>query len=112
MIGQARIDTALFPVSRAATLKGGSKRVYGERLNAEAIETLPAIELHMTPYAKSSRFDCALPRPERVSSRARWRVPSLPVLQWEETLWRKPRLLLASETDLSVQEIVQLYARR
>ncbi|WP_454753993.1 IS701 family transposase [Cupriavidus necator] len=114
VIGQARIDTALFLVPPPPTTpRRGRKRIYGERLNAEAIEALPAIELRMPLYGKDQQV-----RLRSAEARARFLKGALVRAVWcqffdaKKQVWTKPRLLLASETDLSAQEIVQLYARR
>ncbi|MCY0852842.1 transposase [Cupriavidus sp. D39] len=114
VIGQARIDTALFLVPPPPTTpRRGRKRIYGERLNAEAIEALPAIELRMPLYGKDQQV-----RLRSAEARARFLKGALVRAVWcqffdaKKQAWTKPRLLLASETDLSAQEIVQLYARR
>ncbi|MBP0593876.1 transposase [Paraburkholderia sp. LEh10] len=56
VIGQARIDTALFlPPVRSGGPRRGRPRIYGKRLCAEAIEALPATELMMRLYGKEQR---------------------------------------------------------
>ncbi|CAE6861086.1 hypothetical protein R69658_07619 [Paraburkholderia aspalathi] len=54
--GQARIDTALFiPSATPDTPRRGRPRIYGERLNTQAVEALPVIELTTTLYGKEQR---------------------------------------------------------
>jgi hypothetical protein len=57
VIGQARIDTALFqlPVTPKKPRRG-RPRTYGERLSKEAIEALPATELSLPVYGGVSSF--------------------------------------------------------
>jgi len=114
VIGQARIDTALFLVPPPPTTpRRGRKRVYGKHLNAEAIATLPAIELCMPLYGKDQQV-----RLRSAEARARFLKGALVRAVWcqffdaKKQVWTKPRLLLASETALSAEEIVQLYAHR
>jgi len=53
VIGQARIDTALFlPPVAPTTPRRGRKRIYGERLSAEAVADLPVTELSLSLYGQ------------------------------------------------------------
>lgn len=114
VIGQARIDTALFlhPVPPKKPRRG-RKRIYGERLTAEKIAALPAIECELTLYGKKQRV-----RLRSTVALARF-LKATPVhavwcqfLDPDKGTWSKPRLLLASEIGLQAEEIVLLYARR
>jgi hypothetical protein len=114
VIGQARIDTALFlPPVRSGAPRRGRPRVYGKRLNTEAIEALPETELTIRLYGKEQ---CV--RLRSIVAMARF-LKGTPVRAvWcqfyndKRQEWTKRRLILASEVDLDAQTIVQLYARR
>jgi hypothetical protein len=114
VIGQARIDTALFlrPVA-PTTPRRGRKRIYGERVSAEALAHLPVTELSLSLYGQDQ-----LLRLRSVVARARF-LKGTPVravwcqfFEAKQQAWTKPRLLLATEIDLSAEAIVRLYARR
>ena len=114
VIGQARIDTALFlPPVPSTTPRRGRKRIYGERLSAEAVAHLPVTELSLSLYGQDQ-----LLRLRSVVALARF-LKGTPVravwCQFFDTrkqTWTKPRLLLATETGLTAEAIVRLYARR
>lgn len=113
-IAQARIDTALFLTPEATGKSGrGRPRKYGQRLTAEVIAALPASELSLTLHGKTQK-----PRIRSAVALARF-LKGTPVRAvWcefyddKKQTWAKPRLLLATETDLAAQAIVELYARR
>jgi hypothetical protein len=114
VIGQARIDTALFlPPATPEAPRRGRPRIYGERLTREAIETLPASELTMRLYGKDQRV-----RLRSTVAVARFLKGTAVRAVWcqfyddKRQSWTKARLMLASETDLSAETITQLYARR
>ena len=114
VIGQARIDTALFlPPVAPTTTRRGRKRIYGERLSAEAVADLPVTELSLSLYGQDQ-----LLRLRSVVALARF-LKGTPVRAvWcqffdaRKQTWTKPRLLLATETELTAEAIVRLYARR
>ena len=114
VIGQARIDTALFlPPVTPTTPRRGRKRIYGERLGAEAVAALPVTELSLSLYGQDQ-----LLRLRSVVARARF-LKGTPVRAvWcqffdaSKQTWTNPRLLLATETELTAEAIVRLYARR
>ena len=114
VIGQARIDTALFlPPVAPTTPRRGRKRIYGERLSAEAVAHLPVTELSLSLYGQDQ-----LLRLRSVVALARF-LKGTPVRAvWcqffdaSKQTWTKPRLLLATETELTAEAIVRLYARR
>lgn len=114
VIGQARIDTALFlfPVVPDAPRRG-RKRLYGERLTREMIEALPAHECRLTLYGKPQRV-----RLRSIVARARFLKATAVHAVWcqfydpDQDTWSKPRLLLATEITLQAETIVRLYARR
>jgi hypothetical protein len=114
VIGQARIDTALFlPPVAPTTPRRGRKRIYGERLSAEAVAHLPVTELSLSLYGQDQ-----LLRLRSVVALARF-LKGTPVRAvWcqffdaRKQTWTKPRRLLATETELTAEAIVRLYARR
>ncbi len=114
VIAQARIDTALFlPPVAPTTPRRGRKRIYGERLSAEAVAALPVTELSLSLYGQDQ-----LLRLRSVVALARF-LKGTPVRAvWcqffdaKKQTWTKPRLLLATETELTAEAIVRLYARR
>jgi len=114
VIAQARIDTALFlPPTAADQPQRGRRRKYGQRLGVEAIATLPSQTLSLTLYGKPQTV-----RVRSVMALARF-LKGMPVRAvWCEfydavkQTWSKPRLLVATETELSAETIVNLYARR
>jgi len=114
IIGQARRDTALF-LPPVVLLKPGRGRpkTYGVKMTPEAIAALPVTELKLTLYGKEQ-----LIRLRSVVALARF-LKGTPVhAVWcsfydaDKQSWSKARLLLASETELSAEEILRLYARR
>ena len=114
VIGQARIDTALFLHPTVPdTPRRGRKRIYGERLTPAMIEALPAHECRLSLYGETQRI-----RLRSIIVLARF-LKATPVhAVWcqfhdpDKDTWSKPRLMLASETALGAQHIVRLYARR
>ncbi len=114
VIAQARIDTALFlPPETIGKPGRGRPRLYGQRLTAEAIAVLPTHEMILTLHGKAQklrvRSTVALARFLRARPvRALW----CEFYDDKKHAWAMPRLLLATETDLSAAVIVELYARR
>lgn len=114
VIAQARRDTALFlPPLTSGAVRRGRPRIYGERLSAAAVAALPVTELCLSLYGQEQRI-----RLRSVQALARF-LKATPVhAVWCEFFdatnndWTRPRLLLATETDLSAETIVRLYARR
>ena len=112
LIGQVRRDTALFlaPLPRAGR---GRPRKYGERLRAEDIAALPATELNLFVYGKPQRI-----RVRSTLALARFLKATRVRALWCELYDAKkgrcntPRLILATETDLTAEAIVRIYARR
>lgn len=114
VIGQARRDTALF-MPPVVLLKPGRGRpkTYGVKMTPDAILALPVTELRLTLYGKEQ-----LIRLRSVVAMARF-LKGAPVRAvWcsfydaDKQGWSKARLLLASETELSAEEILHLYVRR
>lgn len=115
VIGQVRHDTALylFPEPIEGKRPPGRPRKYGKKLSAAAIEALQTIELVLCLYGKEQRI-----RLRSMVLLARF-LHGTPVLAvWCEffnektNTWSKFRLLLATETNLTAEEVVSLYARR
>ncbi len=114
VIGQARRDTALF-LPPAVLVKSGQGRPikYGVKMTSEAILALPVTEVKLTLYGKEQLIHL-----RSVVAMARF-LKGAPVRAvWSEFYdvdkqrWSKARLLLATETELSAEEILRLYARR
>ena len=114
IMGQARRDTALFLPPVVSVKRGrGRPRKYGVKMTPEAIQALPTTEVKLTLYGKEQ-----LIRLRSVVAMARF-LKGTPVRAvWcefydqDQQCWSKARLLLATETALSAEEILRLYARR
>jgi hypothetical protein len=112
IIGQVRRDTALFLPPQPEPKRRGRKRKYGQRVDAAMLETLPIQEMELMLYGKVQPV-----RVRSVFAVARF-LKGLPVRAvWCEMFlpdhtWSRPRLILATETDLSAQQIVEIYAER
>ncbi len=114
VIGQKRRDTALFlPPVVLVKLGRGRPKKYGMKMTAEAILALPVTEVKLTLYGKEQ-----LIRLRSVRAMARFLKGVQVRAVWSEfydvdkQCWSKARLLLATETELSAEEILRLYARR
>lgn len=114
VIGQARCDTALFLPHVVLDKRGrGRPRKYGVKMTPETIAALPITEVKLTLYGKEQRV-----RLRSIVAMARF-LKGAPVRAvWcsfydaDKQSWSKARLLLASETELSAEDILRLYARR
>ncbi|MBK8387450.1 MAG: transposase [Candidatus Accumulibacter sp.] len=112
IIGQVRRDTALFLPPEPEPKRRGRKRKYGQRVDAAMLETLPVQEMELMLYGKVQPV-----RVRSVIAVARF-LKGLPVRAvWCEMFlpdhtWSRPRLILATETDLSAQQVVEIYAER
>jgi hypothetical protein len=112
IIGQVRRDTALFLPPQPEPKRRGRKRKYGQRVDAAMLETLPIQAMELMLYGKVQPV-----RVRSVFAVARF-LKGLPVRAvWCEMFmpdhtWSRPRLILATETDLSAQQIVEIYAER
>jgi hypothetical protein len=114
VIGQARYDTALFlPPLPPTGKRRGRPRKYGQRLTPELVAALPATTLSLFLYGKEQTV-----RLRSVVALARFLKAAPVCAVWcefcdpDHNTWSKPRLLLATETTLSAETIVRLYARR
>ena len=112
IIGQVRRDTALFLLPEPEPRRRGRKRKYGRRIDAALFDALPMTEMELTLYGKSQRVGL-----RSVIAIARF-LKGLPVLAvWcemrqDDGTWSRPRLILATETGLSAQDVVKIYAER
>jgi hypothetical protein len=112
IIGQVRRDTALYFPPQPEPPRRGRKRKYGLRIDATVLAALPAKKMELTLYGKA--------QPVRIRSAiamARF-LKGLPVrvvwceMRQADNTWSRPRLILATETALSAQAVIELYAQR
>ena len=112
IIGQVRRDTALFFPPEPEPKRRGPKRKYGRCIDAAVLAALPATEMDLTLYGKIQRV-----RVRSVIAVARF-LKGLPVrvvwceMRQPDNTWSRPRLILATETDLSAPAVVTIYAER
>ena len=112
IIGQVRRDTALFLPPEPEPKRRGRKRKYGRRIDATMLDALPMTEMKLTLYGKSQRV-----RLRSVIAIARF-LKGLPVravwceMHQDDGTWSRPRLILATETSLTAQDVVEIYAER
>jgi DDE superfamily endonuclease len=112
IIGQVRRDTALFLPPEPEPKRRGPKRKYGQRIDAAMLDALPTTKVELTLYGKSQRV-----RLRSAIAVARF-LKGLPVrvvwceMQQNDGTWSRPRLILATETNLSAQDVVEIYAMR
>ncbi|WP_297461957.1 transposase [Ferrovum sp.] len=112
IIGQVRRDTALYLQPEPEPKRRGPKRKYGERLDMAMLDTLPAQERNLMLYGKMQSV-----RLRSVIAVARF-LKGVPVravwceMRQDDNTWSRPRLILATETELSAQTVVELYAER
>ena len=110
VIGQVRRDTALFalPPPREPG-KRGRPRLYGTRLDADAVAALPVSVHAIAGYGgRSARLRYAVCRPRFLKG---------VIVRWCELAkssggWAKARLLLSTDPTLSAPAIVEAYSRR
>lgn len=112
IIGQVRRDTALYLPAQPQPKRRGRKPKYGPRIDAAMLGTLPSEEWELTLYGKkhSVRLRSAITVArflKGLTVRAVW----CEMLQSDNT-WSRPRLILATETDLSARAVVEIYAER
>lgn len=112
IIGQVRRDTALFLPPEAEPKRRGCKRKYGARIDARLLESLPKQEMELMLYGKMQsvrlRSVIAVARfLKGVRVRAVWCE-----MRQDDNTWSRPRLILATETDLSARAAVEIYAER
>jgi hypothetical protein len=112
IIGQVRRDTALYFLPQPEPRRRGRKRKYGRRIDATVLDALPATVLELTLYGKVQpvrvRSAIALARfLKGLAVRVVWCE-----MRQSDNTWSRPRLLLATETELSAQQVVEIYAER
>jgi hypothetical protein len=112
IIGQVRRDTVLCLPPEPEPKRRGPKRKYGQRVDATMRDMLPAQEMELWLYGKVQRV-----RIRSVIAVARF-LRGVPVravwceMHQDDGTWSRPRLILATETDLTAQDVVEIYATR
>ena len=112
IIGQVRRDTALFFPPQPEPRRRGRKRKYGLRIDAAVLAALPVKEMELMLYGKVQMV-----RLRSVIAVARF-LKGLPVrvvwceMRQADNSWSRPRLILATEIDLSPVAVVEIYAER
>jgi hypothetical protein len=112
IIGQVRRDTALYFPPQAEPKRRGPKRKYGQRITQEVFDALPMAVMDLSLYGKTQSV-----RVRSVIAVARF-LKGLPVravwceMRQNDGTWSRPRLILATETDLSAREVIEIYAQR
>ena len=112
IIGQVRRDTALFLPPEPEPKRRGRKRKYGRRIDGAMLATLPTEEMELMLYGKVQRV-----RVRSVIALARF-LKGLRVravwceMRQDDGGWTRARLILATETDLSAKEVIEIYAER
>jgi hypothetical protein len=112
IIGQVRRDTALFFLPQPEPRRRGRKRKYGLRIDAAVLAALPVKKMELMLYGKVQTV-----RLRSVIAVARF-LNGLPVrvvwceMRQADNSWSRPRLILATETDLSALAVVEIYAER
>jgi len=112
IIGQVRRDTALFLPPEPEPKRRGRKRKYGQRIDAAMLDTLPVKEMELALYGKMQsvrvRSTIAVARfLKGLSVQVVWCE-----MRQSDNTWSRPRLILATETDLSAQAVLEIYAER
>jgi hypothetical protein len=112
IIGQVRRDTALYLPPQPEPKRRGPKRKYGQRIDAAMLAILPAQEMELMLYGKmqSVRLRSAIAVArflKGVPVRAVWCE-----MRQDDNTWSRPRLILATETELTAQTVVEIYAER
>ena len=112
IIGQVRRDTVLCLPPEPEPKRRGPKRKYGQRIDAEMRDALLAQERALWLYGKERRV-----RIRSLIAVARF-LRGVPVravwceMQQPDGTCSRPRLILATETDLTAQDVVEIYATR
>ena len=112
IIGQVRRDTALYLPPEPEPKRRGRKRKYGQRIDAAMFDALPVKKMELMLYGKAQWV-----RVRSVIAVARF-LKGLPVravwceMRQPDNTWSRPRLILATETNLSAQSVLEVYAER
>jgi len=112
IIGQVRRDTALYLPPQPEPRRRGPKRKYGPRIDAAMLATLPVEEMELSLYGKAQSV-----RVRSTLAVARF-LKALPVravwceMRQADNTWSRPRLILATETDLAARAVIEIYAKR
>jgi hypothetical protein len=112
IIGQVRRDTVLCLPPEPEPKRRGPKRKYGQRVDATMLDMLPMQEMELWLYGKVQRV-----RIRSVIALARF-LKGLPVravwceMHQDDGTWSRPRLILATQTNLSAKDVVEIYAQR
>jgi len=112
IMGQVRRDTVLCLPPEPEPTRRGPKRKYGQRVDAAVRDRMPTQEMDLWLYGKMQHV-----RIRSVIAVARF-LKGLPVravwceMQQDDGTWSRPRLILATEADLTAREVVEIYAQR
>lgn len=112
IIGQVRRDTVLCLPPKPEPKRRGPRRKYGLRVDAAMRDGLPTQEMALWLYGKEQRV-----RIRSVIAVARF-LRGLPIravwceMHQDDGTWSRPRLILATETDLTARDVVEVYAQR
>jgi len=113
VIGQVRIDTALFEIPESLKNQGrGRPRIYGDKITKDRIMTLPVKRIRMFIYNKNQWVHY-----RHVIAKARFlrgRVVKAVLCQFEneDGSLSRPRLILCTDTKHQPETILKLYAKR
>ncbi len=113
VIGQVRIDTALYALPIPAKQQGrGRPRIYGEKQTFDHFMALSSKGVKMRLYNKEQRVHY-----RSLVAKARFlkgRIVKVVFCQFEDSdgALSKPRLILSTNTELRAEKILQHYAKR
>ena len=113
VIGQVRIDTALYAIPiPAKQQRRGRPGIYGEKQTLDRFMALPSKRVEMRLYNKEQWVRYRSP-----VAKARFlkgRIVKTVFCQFEDSdgALSKPRLILSTNTELKTEEILQYYAKR
>jgi hypothetical protein len=113
IIGQVRIDTALFAIPDPPKQQGrGRPRIYGDKHTRDHFMALPVKRVKMQLYNKEQWVHY-----RSLVAKARFlkgRIVKVVFCQFEDSDGKlsKPRLILSTNTQLNAEEILKNYAKR